>query len=75
MEEPLTVSELMGDGDEAGERLQAFGRVEERSFVARLRGGQLRPYALGDKRLYQLCELMCMRIEDDACQRAKQLAR
>jgi hypothetical protein len=44
MEEPLTVSELMGDdGDEAGERLQAFGRGAERSVRSPTPGGQLRP--------------------------------
>jgi len=63
------------DGDEAGERLQAFGRVAERSVRSPTPGGQLPRYALADKRLYQLCELMCMRIEDDARQRAKELAR
>ena len=44
-------------------------------FVARLREGDFVRYALADKRLYDPCDLMCMRIEDDARQRAKELAR
>jgi hypothetical protein len=43
--------------------------------VARHREGNFARYALADKRLYQLCERMCTRIEDDARQRAKELAR
>jgi hypothetical protein len=53
-------------------------RAVEPAFVA-VRGptreGNFARCALADKRLYQLCELMCMRIEDGARQRAKELAR
>ena len=44
-------------------------------FVARQREGNFARYTFADKRLYQLCELMCMRIEADARQRVKELAR
>ena len=76
MEEPLTVSELMGTmGMKQGSVSKHLGVLKNARFVARLREGNFARYALADKRLYQLRELMCMCIENGARQRAKQLAR
>jgi ArsR family transcriptional regulator len=76
MEEPLTVSELIeATGMKQGNVSKHLGVLLNARFVAREREGNFARYALADKRLYQLCELMCMRIEEDARQRVKELAR
>ena len=76
MEEPLTVSELIeATGIKQGNVSKHLGVLLNARFVAREREGNFARYTLADKRLYQLCELMCMRIEDDARQRVKELAR
>jgi DNA-binding transcriptional ArsR family regulator len=76
MERPLTVSELIeATGMKQGNVSKHLGVLLNARFVARQREGNFVRYALADKRLYQLCELMCMRIEDDARQRVQELAR
>jgi DNA-binding transcriptional ArsR family regulator len=76
MEQPLTVSELIeATGMKQGNVSKHLGVLLNARFVARQREGNFARYSFADKRLYQLCELMCMRIEDDARQRVKELAR
>jgi DNA-binding transcriptional ArsR family regulator len=73
MEEPLTVSELIeATGMKQGNVSKHLGVLLNARFVAREQEGNFARYSLADKRLYQLCDLVCMRIEDDACQRAKE---
>jgi ArsR family transcriptional regulator len=76
MEKPLTVSELIeATGLKQGNVSKHLGVLLNARFVAREREGNFARYALADKRLYELCDLMCMRIEDDARRRVRELAR
>ena len=76
MEKPLTVSELIeATGLKQGNVSKHLGVLLNARFVAREREGNFARYALADQRLYQLCDLMCMRIEDDARRRVRELAR
>lgn len=76
MEGPLTVSELIeATGLKQGNVSKHLGVLLNARFVAREQVGNFARYALADGRLHQLCDLICMRIEDDALQRAKELAR
>ena len=74
MPEPLTVSELMEATDmKQGNVSKHLGVLLTARFVAREREGNFARYSLADPRLHELCALMCMRIEEDARQRAKEL--
>lgn len=76
MQGPLTVSELIDEtGLKQGNVSKHLGVLLHARFVAREREGNFARYTLADQRLSQLCDLMCMRIEDDARQRVKELAR
>ncbi len=76
MTKPLTVSELMeATGMKQGNVSKHLGILLSARFVAREREGNFARYSLADPRLYQLCELMCMRIADDARQRISELTR
>lgn len=76
MEAPATVSELIAaTGMKQGNVSKHLGVLLNARFVAREPKGNFARYTLADKRLYQLCDLMCMRIEDDALRRAMELAR
>lgn len=76
MQGPLTVSELIdATGMKQGNVSKHLSVLLNARFVAREREGNFARYTLADQKLYQLCELMCMRIEDDALQRARELAR
>jgi DNA-binding transcriptional ArsR family regulator len=76
MSKPLTVSELIdATGLKQGNASKHLGILLNARFVAREREGNFARYALVDERLHQLCDLMCMRIEDDALRRARELAR
>ena len=55
----MTGSELTGM--KQGNVSKHLGVLLNARFVARRREGNFARYALADKRLYQLCELMCMR--------------
>ena len=59
MEEPLTGSELTGMTKQ-GNVSKHLGVLLNARFVARRREGNFARYALADKKLYQLCELMRM---------------
>ena len=76
MRGPLTVSELINEtGLKQGNVSKHLSVLLNARFVAREREGNFARYTLADQKLYQLCDLMCMRIEDDALQRARELAR
>ncbi len=76
MGEPLTVSELIeATGLKQGNVSKHLGVLLNARFVVREREGNFARYTLADRRLNQLCDLMCMRIEDDALRRARELAR
>lgn len=74
MEAPLTVSELMeATGMKQGNVSKHLGVLLSARFVGREREGNFARYKLADPKLYQLCDLMCKRITDDAHQRIKEL--
>jgi len=74
MVRPLTVSELMVEtGMKQGNVSKHLGALLMARFVAREREGNFVRYELADKRLHQLCDLMCQRIEDEALARASEL--
>jgi DNA-binding transcriptional ArsR family regulator len=76
MAEPLTVSELIeATGMKQGNVSKHLGILLTARFVAREREGNFARYSLADPKLYQLCELMCTRIEDHARQRIKELTK
>lgn len=76
MAEPLTVSALMeATGMKQGNVSKHLGVLLTARFVAREREGNFARYSLADPRLRDLCALMCTRIEEDARQRIKDLAR
>lgn len=76
MKEPATVSELMeATGMKQGNVSKHLGVLLNARFVTREREGNFVRYTLTDPKLYQLCDLMCMRIEHDAHQRIKKLTR
>ncbi|MEO6053560.1 MAG: metalloregulator ArsR/SmtB family transcription factor [Chthoniobacterales bacterium] len=76
MERALTVSELIeATGMKQGNVSKHLGVLLNARFVARKREGNFVRYAIVDKKLYKLCELMCTRIEQDAHSRARELGR
>lgn len=76
MAAPLTVSELIeATAMKQGNVSKHLGVLLNARFVAREREGNFARYSLADPRLYDLCALMCMRIEQDARQRIKELTR
>jgi DNA-binding transcriptional ArsR family regulator len=76
MRSPLTVSELIEEtGLKQGNVSKHLGVLLNARYVAREQEGNFARYALADEKLFQLCDLMCARIEDDAKQRAIDLAR
>jgi len=76
MAERLTVTELMEEtGMKQGNVSKHLGVLLSVRLVAREREGNFARYALADKRLYELCALMCVRVGDDARRRVKELAR
>jgi len=76
MEEALTVSELMEEtGMRQGNVSKHLGVLLGARYVAREREGNFVRYRLADKKLRELCELMCARMEKEARRRAKALGR
>lgn len=76
MAAPLTVSELVdATGMKQGNVSKHLGILLTARFVTREREGNFARYALSDPRLHELCALMCRRIEEDARQRIRELAR
>lgn len=71
---PLTVSDLIEEtGMKQGNVSKHLGVLLGARFVARGREGNFARYAIADERLFQLCHLMCARVEDDARQRLAEL--
>lgn len=74
MTEPLTVSELIEVTDmKQGNVSKHLGVLLSARFVAREREGNFARYSLSDPKLYELCDLMCVRIANDAHQRITEL--
>ncbi len=75
MAKPLTVSELIEEtGMKQGNVSKHLGVLLSARFVAREREGNFARYSLSDHKLYELCDLMCRRITEDAHLRIKELA-
>ena len=75
MQRDMTVSELMEATDmKQGNVSKHMGVLLAARFVARVQEGNFARYMLADPTIYQLCALMCGRIEDDVKRRAKALA-
>lgn len=75
MAKSLTVSDLMAaTGMKQGNVSKHLGVLLGVRFVARTREGNFVRYSLADPRLRELCALMCLRIEEDARGRARELA-
>ncbi len=76
MAQSLTVSELMeATGLKQGNVSKHLGVLLSARFVAREQEGNFARYSLADPKLYELCDLMCLRIAADAHQRNKALTR
>lgn len=74
MDGPRTVTELIQiTGMKQGNVSKHLGLLQQARFVSRERQGNFARYAIRDPRLYQLCELMCQRIEEDALERSQAL--
>lgn len=76
MEERKTVTELVKETEmKQGNVSKHLGVLLGARYVAREREGNFVRYRIADKKLYDLCEMMCVRIEKDARRRLKSLAR
>ena len=76
MEQPMTVTELVAEtGMKQGNVSKHLGMLLNARFVAKEREGTFARYRIADDNLYRLCELMCVRIEEDVRQRAAALTR
>jgi len=76
MTEPLTVSELIeATRMKQGNVSKHLGVLLSARFVAREREGNFARYSLSDPKVYDLCDLMCKRIAEDAHQRIRDLTR
>ena len=75
MQQDMTVGELMEATDmKQGNVSKHMGVLLAARFVARVQEGNFARYALVDPTIYQLCALMCGRIEADVRRRVKALA-
>jgi ArsR family transcriptional regulator len=71
MARAMNVSELMAaTGMRQGNVSKHLGVLLSARFVSREREGNFARYTIADPRLRDLCELMCMRIEESAQQMA-----
>ncbi len=76
MEGPRTVSELVEvTGMKQGNVSKHLGVLLNARFVSRAREGHFARYRLADSRLFELCDLMCARIAEDARRRVRELDR
>ncbi len=74
MERALTVTELMEvTGMKQGNVSKHLGVLLTARFVRREREGNFARYEVADPRVFDLCHLMCARIEDDVRQRVAAL--
>jgi ArsR family transcriptional regulator len=75
MSGPANVGQLVErTGLKQGNVSKHLGIMLGSRFVERRREGNYVIYAIADQSLFQLCELMCRRIEADATTQAKRLA-
>ena len=75
MSGPANVSELVDrTGLKQGNVSKHLGILLGSRFVDRRREGHFVIYAIADPSLFQLCDLMCRRIESDATTQARRLA-
>lgn len=74
MERALTVTELMEvTGMKQGNVSKHLGVLLTARFVKREREGNFARYEVADPRVFDLCHLMCARIEDDVKRRVAAL--
>jgi len=67
MERAQTVSDLMeSTGMKQGNVSKHLGILLSARFVKKEREGNFVRYAIADARLFELCSLMCKRIDEDA---------
>jgi DNA-binding transcriptional ArsR family regulator len=75
MERAMTVTELMqATNMKQGNVSKHMNMLLAARFVTRLQEGNFARYVLSDPTIYQLCSLMCGRIETDVRRRAEALA-
>ena len=75
MERAMTVTELMEATDmKQGNVSKHMSLLLAARFVTRIQEGNFARYVLSDPTIYQLCTLMCGRIEQDVKRRARVLA-
>jgi DNA-binding transcriptional ArsR family regulator len=75
MERAMTVTELMEATDmKQGNVSKHMSLLLAARFVTRVQEGNFARYVLSDPTIYQLCTLMCGRIEQDVKRRARALA-
>lgn len=75
MEGPRTVSELTeASGLKQGNVSKHLAVLLNDRFVARQRAGNFVRYRLADTHLHDLCELICIRIAENARKRGMELA-
>jgi len=74
MEREMTVSELVAATEmKQGNVSKHLGVLLTARFVARRQEGNFARYSIADKRLEDLCHLMCMRIDDEAARFSESL--
>lgn len=72
----MTVSELVEETRmKQGNVSKHLALLLQTRFVRREQEGNFARYELADSRLFDLCSLMCARIEDDALAQARSLGR
>jgi len=70
-----TVTELVNaSGLKQGNVSKHLAILQQNRFVTSRREGNYVRYAIGDARLFELCDLMCQRIQHDAKAHATRLA-
>lgn len=74
MERPLTVGELVDrTGLKQGNVSKQLGILLESRLVVRRKEGNFARYSIADSMLYDLCGLVCCKLEQDARDRLKDL--
>ncbi len=70
----MTVTELIeATGMKQGNVSKHLGVLLDARFVAKEKEGNFARYAIADPKLFELCELVCGRIEQDAKRRLEKL--
>ena len=67
MNQAMTVTELIeATGMKQGNVSKHLGMLLDARFVSKEKEGNFARYGIADSKLFELCELMCGRIEQDA---------